>query len=132
MGPSDDVSDWKVAKREAFRIAKEIGAEIRQSPDGQTKKVLIAGRVQDCATWLAAYSFVSAIAKDRQPKTPRDIPEARIPTVADLVGHRVTVKDGKLAGQTVVVIGPVAGKEGYCEVRTEGGQRWGVRLSRIT
>ena len=61
----DLVSDYRVAKRAAAAIASHIGATLLQLADGKTKRIILGGRVIDCASWFAAWSTLQRIRADQ-------------------------------------------------------------------
>ncbi len=63
------VSDWRKAKKQAAKLAKFIGAELLQMPDGG-KRVLHCGKTIDCTTWLGCCSYCYRIYCDQQKSVP--------------------------------------------------------------
>jgi hypothetical protein len=60
-----DLERWQQAKRSAMLLAAHMGAEIIQSPDGETKTVILGKRVQPCKKWYAAYCWLHRIRLDQ-------------------------------------------------------------------
>lgn len=83
-----DLSEWRTAKRAALAIASAMRAvEIAQLPDGR-KRILHAGRVVDCATWLSVYSYLKRIRQDQiNQQAARAVRASGRPVVRDSQGR---------------------------------------------
>lgn len=64
-GHPDLYSNWRVAKRAAAVLARCVGARLIQTPVGKPRVLMAGGMVRDFATWLSAWSWLSAVRTDQ-------------------------------------------------------------------
>ena len=60
-----DLHNWQTAKKAALAIAANMHAEVIQTPDGKTKRVIIGKKIVDCTSWYAAYCYLHRIRLDQ-------------------------------------------------------------------
>ena len=73
-----DLHQWQTAKKAALAIAANMKAEVIQTPDGKTKRVIINKRVIDCTSWYGAYCVLHRIRLDQITRHAEEPPMAII------------------------------------------------------
>jgi hypothetical protein len=73
-------TDYRIAKKLAGELAISMRFELGQSPNGKPQVRTTTGRIKPFGTWLAAYTWLFAVWRDRRPKA-KEVPVRSPPPV---------------------------------------------------
>ncbi len=83
-----DPSDYRAVKRAAGELADAMNFELLQSIQSKPQVRTTTGRLKTFPTWLAAYSWLLAVWRDRQPK----VQQAKPPPMAIFVDEDFSLR----------------------------------------